>query len=175
MGRIVVDRTRRRKQVTNLVHPVATASGLHVKKENAMLQLLIIRKYRKADYTIGQLYVNGQFKCNTLEDTDRRLYQGQPIADIARIKVKKQTAIPTGTYRLQVSESPKFKRELIEVLDVPGFSGIRIHRGNTAADSEGCILPGVNNAVGRVSDSTKYELELTKMVKANPEAYLTII
>lgn len=140
-----------------------------------MLQILITRNWRKADYTIGKLYVNGKQLCNTLEDTDRRLFQGQPIADIAAKKVKGQTAIPTGTYRLQVSESPRFKRELIEVLDVPGFSGIRIHRGNTTADTEGCILPGVNNAVGRVSDSTKYELELTKMVKADADAYLTII
>ena len=140
-----------------------------------MLHILITRNWRKADYTIGKLYVNGKLLCNTLEDTDRRLYQGQPLAEIAKRKEKGQTAIPTGTYRLRVSASPKFKRELIEVLDVPGFSGIRIHRGNTAADSEGCILPGVNNAVGRVSDSTKYELELTKMVKADPEAYLTII
>ena len=140
-----------------------------------MLQILITRNWRKADYTIGKLYVNGKLLCNTVEDTDRRLYQGQPLTEIAKRKVKGQTAIPTGTYRLQVSASPKFKRELIEVLDVPGFTGIRIHRGNTAADSEGCILPGVNNAVGRVSDSTKYELELTKMVKADPEAYLTII
>lgn len=140
-----------------------------------MLQVFINRKYRKETYTIGQLFVNGKMLCNSMEDVDRHIFQGQPLADILRIKVKGQTAIPTGTYRLRVTDSPKFKRELIEVLDVPGFSGIRIHRGNTAADSEGCILPGVNNAVGRVSDSTKYELELTKMVKANPEAYLTII
>ena len=140
-----------------------------------MLQILITRNWRKADYTIGKLYVNGKQLCNTVEDTDRRLYQGQPLAEIAKRKATGRTAIPTGTYRLRVSASPKFKRELIEVLDVPGFTGIRIHRGNTAADSEGCILPGVNNAVGRVSDSTKYELELTKMVKADPDAYLTII
>lgn len=140
-----------------------------------MLQLLIIRKYRKADYTIGQLYVNGQFKCNTLEDTDRRLYQGQPIADIAKKKKAGQTAIPTGTYRLRVTESPKFGRELIEVCDVPGFVSIRIHRGNTAADSAGCILPGMNTAVGKVTDSTRFELELTKIVKADKDAYLTIV
>lgn len=140
-----------------------------------MLQLLIIRKYRKADYTIGQLYVNGQFKCNTLEDTDRRLYQGQPIADIAKKKIAGQTAIPTGTYRLQVTESPKFGRELVEVCDVPGFVGIRIHRGNTAADSAGCVLVGMNTAVGKVTDSTRFELELTKIVKADKDAYLTIV
>ena len=140
-----------------------------------MLQILITRNWRKADYTVGRLYVNGKQLCNSIEDTDRRLFQGQPLSEILKIKVKGQTAIPTGTYRIRVTESPKFKRPLIEVVDVPGFTGIRIHRGNTAADSEGCILPGVNNAVGRVSDSTKYELELTKMVKADPEAYLTII
>lgn len=140
-----------------------------------MLQILLIRKYRKPEYTIGQLYVNGKFVCNTIEDTDRRLYQGQPIADLASKKVSGKTAIPTGTYRLQVSESPKFGRELIEVMDVPGFMGIRIHRGNTADDSAGCILPGMNTAVGKVTDSTKYELDLTKMVKADKEAYITII
>ena len=140
-----------------------------------MLQILLIRKYRKPEYTIGQLYVNGKFVCNTIEDTDRRLYQGQPIADLASKKVSGKTAIPTGTYRLQVYESPKFGRELIEVMDVPGFMGIRIHRGNTADDSAGCILPGMNTAVGKVTDSTKYELALTKMVKADKEAYITII
>lgn len=140
-----------------------------------MLQLLLIRKYRKPEYTIGQLYVNGKFVCNTIEDTDRRLYQGQPIADLASKKVSGKTAIPTGKYRLQVSESPQFGRELIEVMDVPGFMGIRIHRGNTADDSAGCILPGMNTAVGKVTDSTKYELDLTKMVKADKEAYITII
>lgn len=140
-----------------------------------MLQLLIIRKYRKADYTIGQLYVNGKFLCNTLEDTDRHLFQGQPIADIAKKKIAGQTAIPTGTYRLQVSESPKFKRELIEIMSVPGFIGIRIHRGNTAADSAGCVLVGMNTAKGAVTDSTRYELELTKLVKSDADAYLTIV
>lgn len=140
-----------------------------------MLQLLITRNWRKADYTIGKLYVNGKQLCNSLEDTDRRLFQGQPLSEILKIKIKGQTAIPTGTYRLRVSESPKFKRELIEVVDVPGFSGIRIHRGNTNADTEGCILPGLNNATGRVNDSTRFEQELTKLVKADPDAYLTIV
>lgn len=141
-----------------------------------MLQIFIIRKYKKADYTIGKLYVNGQFLCNTLEDTDRHLYQGQPLANLASMKIAGKTAIPTGTYRLQVPESPKFGRELIEIMDVPGYTGVRIHRGNTAEDSAGCILPGINNAVGRVNDSTKYELQLTKLVKDEKEmAYITIV
>lgn len=140
-----------------------------------MLHLLLTRNYRKATYTIGKLYANGTLVCNTMEDVDRRLFQGQPLADILKIKIKGETAIPTGTYRLQVTDSPKFKRPLIEVCDVPGFSGIRIHRGNTAADSEGCILPGLNTAPGRVTDSTTFELKLTEMVAKEKEAYLTII
>lgn len=140
-----------------------------------MLHLLLTRNYRKATYTIGKLYANGTLVCNTIEDVDRRLFQGQPLADILKIKIKGETAIPTGTYRLQVTESPKFKRQLIEVCDVPGFSGIRIHRGNTAADSEGCILPGLNTATGRITDSTNFELKLTEMVAKEKEAYLTII
>lgn len=140
-----------------------------------MLHLLLTRNYRKATYTIGKLYANGTLVCNTMEDVDRRLFQGQPLADILKIKIKGETAIPTGTYRLVVSESPKFKRPLIEVCDVPGFSGIRIHALNTAEQSEGCIGPGLNTAVGRITDSRKYENILTEMVAKEKEAYLTII
>ena len=140
-----------------------------------MLHLLLTRNYRKPTYTIGKLYANGTLVCNTMEDVDRRLFQGQPLADILKIKIKGETAIPTGTYRLVVSESPKFKRPLIEVCDVPGFSGIRIHALNTAEQSEGCIGPGLNTAVGRITDSRKYEDILTEMVAKEKEAYITII
>ena len=140
-----------------------------------MLHILITRNWRKTDYTVGRLYVNGTQLCNTMEDTDRRLFQGQPLSEILKIKVKGQTAIPTGTYRIRVTESPKFKRPLIEVVDVPGFSGIRIHALNTAEQSEGCIGPGLNTAPGRVTDSRKYENILTDMVAKESEAYLTIV
>lgn len=140
-----------------------------------MLHILITRNWRKTDYTVGRLYVNGTQLCNSIEDTDRRLFQGQPLSEILKIKVKGQTAIPTGTYRIRVTESPKFKRPLIEVVDVPGFSGIRIHALNTAEQSEGCIGPGLNTAPGRVTDSRKYENILTDMVAKESEAYLTIV
>ncbi len=140
-----------------------------------MLHLLLTRNYRKPTYTIGKIYANGTLICNSMEDVDRRLFQGQPLADILKIKIKGETAIPTGTYRLVVSESPKFKRPLIEVCDVPGFSGIRIHALNTAEQSEGCIGPGLNTAVGRITDSRKYENILTEMVAKEKEAYITII
>lgn len=140
-----------------------------------MLHILITRNWRKTDYTVGRLYVNGTQLCNSMEDTDRRLFQGQPLSEILKIKVKGKTAIPTGTYRIRVTESPKFKRPLIEVVDVPGFSGIRIHALNSAEESEGCIGPGLNTAPGRVTDSRKYENILTDMVAKEPEAYITIV
>lgn len=140
-----------------------------------MLHILITRNWRKTDYTVGRLYVNGTQLCNSIEDTDRRLFQGQPLSEILKIKVKGKTAIPTGTYRIRVTESPKFKRPLIEVVDVPGFSGIRIHALNSAEESEGCIGPGLNTAPGRVTDSRKYENILTDMVAKEPEAYITIV
>lgn len=144
-----------------------------------MLHVFIKRNWRKPDYTIGRVFVNGSFLCNTLEPIDRHLFQGQPIAEIAKIKIPKKTAIPTGTYRLQISYSPKFKRDLIEILDVPGFSGVRFHAGNKVTDTEACVLPGMNTAIGMVTDSRKYETQLTSMVKGaldnNEDAYVTII
>jgi hypothetical protein len=140
-----------------------------------MLQLLVIRKWKNEEYTIGQLYVNGEKLCNTMEDKDRGLNQNMTKAQIDKVKIKGVTAIPTGTYKLQVSMSPKFKRDLIEIMDVPGYQGVRIHRGNTAKDSEGCILPGLNTAKGMVTKSTEFEIKLTDMVKKDSEAYITII
>lgn len=136
---------------------------------------MLIRSWRKSDYTIGKLYVNGSFLCCTLEPTDRHLFQGQPLEKMLSIKVKGKTAIPTGTYRIRVTESPKFKRELIELVDVPAFNGIRLHRGNTVQDTEGCILPGENSAVGKVTNSTKFEETLTALIKNENEAYITIV
>lgn len=144
-----------------------------------MLHFTLIRKYRKEAYTIGQLFENGVFLCNTIEDRDRGLNNNMAASAILKIKVPNETAIPTGTYKLVVSESPKFKRDLIEVVGVPGFVGIRIHKGNTAQNSAGCIIPGINTEKGKVTDSTKYEELLTKKVKAaiakNDDCYLTII
>lgn len=144
-----------------------------------MLHLTLIRKWKKPDYTIGQLFAGGRMICNTIEDCDRGLNQHMTEAEIKRIKVQNETAIPVGTYKLTVSMSPKFGRKLIEVLNVPGYLGIRVHKGNTAKDSAGCILPGNNTEKGKVTNSTKYEELLTSMVESaisnGEEAYLTII
>jgi hypothetical protein len=89
--------------------------------------------------TIGRLSIDGVPYCDTLEDVDRKL-EGDPDA-----KVYGATAIPRGTYRVEVSHSPHFGRDLPLLVDVPGYAGVRIHPGNCAADTEGCILVGRAN------------------------------
>jgi hypothetical protein len=91
-------------------------------------------------FTHGRMYFEGVAFCHTCEDEDRRLEDGP--THVGSTKVYGKTAIPRGKYRLITSESPRFGRILPEVLKVPGFTGIRIHGGNTAEDSHGCILVG---------------------------------
>lgn len=129
------------------------------------MKLTLKRIARKEGYTIGRLYIDDNPKpfCDTLEDTDRGLEQAMPLDMIKRIKVKGETAIPTGTYELSMRHiSPKYSRKkafaftggvMPRLLNVPGYEGVLIHSGNTAADSEGCILVGENKAVGKVLNS----------------------
>lgn len=117
------------------------------------MQILINRIAKRQTYTIGKLYIDGKYFCDTLEDTDRALDQSMPINDIKNIKVYGETAIPTGTYPVIIDYSNKFKRRMPHILNVPGFSGIRLHSGNTDKDSYGCILVGKNKVVGKVIDS----------------------
>ena len=140
-----------------------------------MIHFLLERKWKNETYTIGRLYANGEFVCNTIEDVDRKLNQNMSATEIQRKKVAGETAIPTGTYAMKVTMSPKFKRELVEILNVPAFSGIRIHRGNTEKDSAGCLIVGENTAKGRVTNSAKYEQMITEMVRKADYAYITII
>lgn len=106
-----------------------------------MKELKVIRSFKGPDYTIGKLYLDGQYLCDTLEDTVRDK------------KIAGKTAIPTGTYNCEWTYSQRFKRVLPEVFNVPGFTGVRIHTGNTAADTEGCILVGQNKVKGQVINS----------------------
>jgi hypothetical protein len=92
------------------------------------LQLYRVRFY--TTHTIGQLYIDGELFCFTLEDVVREE------------KIPNETAIPTGTYEVVLETSPKFGPETVTVKNVPGFTGIRIHAGNTADDTEGCIILG---------------------------------
>ena len=117
------------------------------------MNIILNRIAKKAKYTIGKLYINDQYFCDTLEDTDRGLTQSMTEQQIGSKKVYGETAIPTGTYRIIISYSNKFKKQMPLLLNVPSFAGIRIHSGNTEKDSLGCILVGKNKAVGKVLES----------------------
>lgn len=99
--------------------------------------------------TFGKLYVDGMFSCHSLEDETREV-EGQPVA---QWKIKGETAIPKGRYKVIINHSNRFKRELPLLLKVPGFDGIRIHPGNTEADTEGCILVGTERNATAVLNS----------------------
>lgn len=117
------------------------------------MNITLNRIAKKSKYTIGKLYIDGEYFCDTIEDTDRGLTQTMTDAQIKSKKVYGQTAIPTGTYRVIISYSNKFKRQMPLLLNVPGFLGIRIHSGNTEKDTEGCLIVGKNKAVGKVIES----------------------
>jgi hypothetical protein len=127
------------------------------------MRLTVKRIAKRENYTIGKLYIDGTYFCDTLEDRDRGLEQAMPLDMIRRIKVPGETAIPVGTYELSMRHiSPKYSKKkafaftggvMPRLLAVPGYEGVLIHSGNTAADSEGCILVGENKAVGKVLNS----------------------
>lgn len=96
------------------------------------MKIEVNRIFKASNYTIGELSVNNNYICDTLEDKVR----------VDREKVYAETAIPTGTYTLVLSYSNRFKKVMPEILNVPNFSGIRIHCGNSSKDTEGCLLVG---------------------------------
>lgn len=111
------------------------------------MKLLLERAAPQAGYTDGQLWVDNAWFCYTIEDEDRALEAGGE-------KVYGKTCIPRGIYEVQLTESVRFKKMLPLLLNVPGFSGVRIHSGNTAADTDGCVLLGtVRAAPGEVRNS----------------------
>ncbi|KAA6350896.1 hypothetical protein EZS27_001743 [termite gut metagenome] len=117
------------------------------------MKITVKRRFLGETYTIGSLFVNGVYFCDTLEDKVREK------------KVMHQTAIPYGTYQVIVNLSPSKKRMLPRLLGVPHFEGILIHRGNTAEDSSGCIIVGENKVKGKVIHSTPYEERLTQLCR----------
>lgn len=115
------------------------------------MRIRIERRWPKSTYIIGRIYIDGEFFCNSLELPYRN-------------NQNSISSIPTGTYEVINSYSAKFKRVLPLVLDVPGRSGIRFHRGNYPRDSHGCIICGENTKVGCVYNSTQYEQELVRRI-----------
>lgn len=130
------------------------------------MEILCWRKYRKDAYTIGRLYIDGKFFCNTLEDTDRGLTQWMNVGEISQKKIAGATAIPTGDYKVTVTYSPKYKRNMPQIMNVKGFAGVRIHSGNTANDTEGCILLGENTKPGKITNSRACCKRFEQMLQA---------
>lgn len=106
-----------------------------------MIKLELKRRWFTDHSTVGELRINGDFECFVLEDVVRDH------------KVAGQTAIPAGTYTVIIDKSTRFKRWMLHLLNVPGFAGIRVHSGNTAADTEGCLLVGATKALDAVFGS----------------------
>ena len=111
------------------------------------MRLTLTRDVLTPTFTLGILHIDGRFFGYVAEDTDR-LHRGES-------KLKGQTAIPAGSYVVRWTWSPKFGKNVPEVMGVPGFQGIRIHSGNDSEDTEGCLLPGLHRDVhaGTVSQS----------------------
>ena len=151
------------------------------------MKLTLKRIAKRDTYTIGNLYIDGKFFCNTIEDKDRGLDQSMTDEEILKIKVPNETAIPTGTYKITLNVvSPKYsqrsfyqknanKGRVPRLLDVKGFAGVLIHCGNLASDSSGCILVGLNTKIGMVTDSKNTFIKLYKeLLKDKNNITLTI-
>lgn len=137
------------------------------------MKLTLKRIALRPTYTIGKLYINGEYFCDTIEDKVIDVDKSGKF-DGNEKKVYSESAIPYGTYNVEITLSPRFKRFLPELLDVPHFTAIRIHSGNTAEDSHGCIIVGKNKVVGKVLDSRIYEKKLTEMLKGQKDIQITI-
>lgn len=149
------------------------------------MDLLLKRIARRETYTIGHLYVDGKYFCDTCEDKDRGLQQQLPLSVNVAKKKKGVTAIPVGRYRVTLAvKSQRFSQKkqyaacngyLPRLVNVPAFDGVLIHIGNTASDTEGCILVGKNTQVGKVLESTQTFWKLYSILQdTKDEIYITI-
>ena len=149
------------------------------------MTLQLKRRYKGANYTIGDLYIDGKWFSDTLEDTDRGLTNTMSKDEIAKVKVYGKTAIPTGTYVVDMNTvSPKFGKrswakpyggKVPRLLDVPGYEGVLIHPGNTADDTLGCILVGRNKVKGQVVESQiTFKALMKVLTKTKDEITITI-
>ena len=131
------------------------------------MEIELQREKSQADFTHGQILVDGKPECFIVEDVVR---DGP--------KVFGKTAIPAGRYRVIITHSPRFRRPLPLLLDVPGFEGVRIHPGNTAKDTEGCLLPGIAKTAKGVANSrlafSRLFMKIEAVLKAGEEVWIAI-
>lgn len=134
------------------------------REERLKMRLVLQRKWATGKSTIGELYVDGVFECYTLEDVVR-----------SGPKVPGATAIPAGKYKIIIDMSTRFKRLMPHVLNVPGFEGVRIHSGNTDADTEGCPLLGRTKEQDFVGESKLAFDTFFPKLQAAKEAELQVL
>lgn len=139
------------------------------------MKLLLDRFFKGPKYTVGHLYIDGKYFCDTIEDVDRGLLDSMSLAEIQSKKIPSETAIPRGTYKVTLDVvSPKYskrdfyikvcKGKVPRLLNVKGFEGILIHAGNTEEDSAGCLLVGMNLERGKVLKSQETFRKLYKIL-----------
>ena len=116
------------------------------------MKLTLKRIALRPTYTIGKLYIDDVYFCDTIEDTVRDINKNGKF-DNGEKKIHSKTAIPYGIYEIKWTYSPRFKKYTPQLMNVPSFEGIRIHAGNTSADTEGCLILGENKQVGKVLNS----------------------
>lgn len=138
------------------------------------MEIIVKRLYRKSDYTIGKMYIDGVYFCDTVEDCDRGLTQNMKNSTIEAKKLYGKTAIPIGRYKVILSYSNKFGKTLPLIKDVIGFAGIRIHSGNTADDSLGCIIVGENKIKGGVINSRVTMERLMAKLRGQTKIFISI-
>lgn len=150
-----------------------------------MAELTLFRFKHTKDSVIGSLSIRTdkaeEFICYTLEDRVREV-KGKPVAEW---KIQGKTAIPVGRYQIKKTWSNRFKRETLQLMDVPGFTGIRIHAGNTHPDTEGCLLPGMDisenlitgeQTITRSRDAVaKVESRIYPLLASGEEIFITIV
>lgn len=141
--------------------------------------LTLKRKIKDSKYTLGELYINNIYECDTLEDPDRGLKDSMTESEIKNKKVYGNTAIPTGTYNIDMNTiSPKFKDrtwakfcegKLPRLQNVKGYEGVLIHVGNKPEDTLGCILVGKKGVNGTITNSTETFKRLYNKIKNSNE------
>lgn len=126
------------------------------------MDIVVKRLHRTKKSTIGELFIDGKFECYTLEDIERE------------VKIKSETAIAKGKYKVIINKSNRFKRLLPLLLNVPNFEGVRIHPGNSNHDTEGCILVGKTKSVDYIGSSRLAFDKLFKKMQLAKEITITI-
>lgn len=128
------------------------------------MELKVERRFKGEKYTIGKLFIDGVYFCDTLEDPDRGLTKDMPLEDIKKMKVYGETAVPRGKYVVRLDiQSPKYAKSaewfafnkgyMPRVMDIPAWEGVLIHSGNKPEDTLGCLLVGENKVKGQVINS----------------------